>query len=106
MPYSLEVNDSIVHAIQLQQSDDMLARLEATLETFELELEDQPRVLAIGLHPHLIGVPHRFAHFERMLDMLVEHPRATFMTGSGIADWFESACDPEERRAVELTAAA
>jgi hypothetical protein len=45
-------------------------------------------VLTLGLHPHLIGVPHRFAWLEKMLDRLADHPRARFMTGAQIADWF------------------
>jgi hypothetical protein len=52
-------------------------------------------VLALGLHPHLIGVPHRFGSFERMLDLLMASPAVTFMTGSQIADWYAAQVPPQ-----------
>jgi hypothetical protein len=65
-----------------------LLRLTRTLELFKRESRTQPRVLALGLHPHLIGVPHRFGYFEEMLDLLMNTPGVCFMTGSQIADWY------------------
>jgi allantoinase len=88
MPYNLELNDSIIYAIEKHSSPEFLIRLERTLELFERESERQPRVLALGLHPHLIGVPHRFGYFEQMLDRLMASPNVTFMTGASIADWY------------------
>ena len=40
------------------------------------------------VHPHLIGVPHRFEYYERMLDLLMASPQVRFMTGGQIADWY------------------
>jgi hypothetical protein len=45
-------------------------------------------VFTIGLHPHLIAVPHRIGYLARILDLLQARDDAVFMTGSGIADWF------------------
>jgi peptidoglycan/xylan/chitin deacetylase (PgdA/CDA1 family) len=94
MPYNLEINDSIVYAIEKHSSPELLQRLVSTLELFRRETAAtaQPRVLAIGLHPHLIGVPHRFGYFEQMLDRLVAAPEVCFMTGSAIADWYGGQC--------------
>ena len=89
MPYSLEINDSVIYAVEKHASAEISRRLDDTLSVLEPELARQPRVLTLGLHPHLIGVPHRFAWLENMLDRLAEHPQATFMTGAQIADWFE-----------------
>jgi hypothetical protein len=50
------------------------------------------RVLAIGLHPHLIGVPHRIGYLDKMLDLLVKRDDVVFMQGRDIADWFMSVC--------------
>lgn len=92
MPYNVEVNDSIIYAIEKHSSGEMFRRLETTLETFETELSpDSPRVLALGLHPHLIAVPHRFPYLVRMLDLLLARSDTVFMTGSEIADWFVAA---------------
>ena len=62
-----------------------------TVETFEKELDQNPRVLALGLHPHLIAVPHRMGFLERMVDELLARDDTIFMTGSQIADWFVAA---------------
>jgi len=66
----------------------MLMRLTRTLDLFKREAEHHPRVLAIGLHPHLIGVPHRFESLERMLDLLMKTPNVCFMTGESMAAWY------------------
>jgi len=95
MPYSLEINDSVLHAVQHQRSDEMLRRLEDSLPILAREAQDNPRIITFGLHPHLIGVPHRMAHFERMLDLLVARPDTVFLTGGAIADWY-AAAEPVE----------
>lgn len=88
MPYALEVNDSVIYAVERQPSDEMLKRLARTLECFERETSRQVRVLGIGLHPHLIGVPHRWGDMVRMLEMLQSRRDVCFMSGGQIADWF------------------
>jgi peptidoglycan/xylan/chitin deacetylase (PgdA/CDA1 family) len=88
MPYSLEINDSVVHTIQYGQSDTMLTRLQETLSVLERESRRNPRVITLGLHPHLIAVPHRFRHFEQMLDLLTARDDVVFMSGGQIADWY------------------
>ena len=70
IPYTLELNDSPLYAGQYMSSSEIYDRLVDTLFVFERELKKQPRVLTLALHPHLIGVPHRFAYLERMLDLL------------------------------------
>lgn len=100
VPYSLEINDSVIYAVEKHRSSEMHDRLVETLTTYDAELERGPRIVTLGLHPHLIAVPHRFSWFERMLDLLQQRGDTVFMTGSGIADWFEAASDPAERDAA------
>ena len=88
MPYSLEINDSIIYAIERHATGEMARRLEFTLRRFEIECLDSAIVLAIGLHPHLIAVPHRIHELERMLDLLIASSDVGFFTGSELADWF------------------
>lgn len=91
MPYSLELNDSVVHAVEKHRSDELFSRLKLTLDCLGGEVSQLgARVLGIGLHPHLMGVPHRFPFLERMVDLLEEREDVCFMSGSGIADWFTS----------------
>jgi hypothetical protein len=65
-------------------------RLQGTLAVIEPELGRQARVVTLGLHPHLIGAPHRFFYLEQMLDRLAGDPKAVFMTGVAMADWFQA----------------
>jgi allantoinase len=94
MPYALELNDSVLHAVEQQPSNAILTRLGDTLITLEAELAREPRVLTLALHPHLIGVPHRIGHLRRALELLCERDDVVFMTGSTIADWFASVAPP------------
>jgi peptidoglycan/xylan/chitin deacetylase (PgdA/CDA1 family) len=91
MPYNLEVNDSIIYAVEKHSSPEMYLRLENTVDTFDTETKKNPRILSIGLHPHLIGVPHRIGYLDRMLDLLMARDDTIFMNGSQIADWFVAA---------------
>jgi peptidoglycan/xylan/chitin deacetylase (PgdA/CDA1 family) len=88
LPYTLDLNDSIIYAIEKHSSDEMLERVKRTVALFVREARTRPRVLTLGLHPHLIGVPHRFASFEQMLDLLMQTPGVCFKQGHDIADWF------------------
>lgn len=90
MPYSLEINDSVAHAVQHRPSNELLDRLKATLTLFGEEAREQPRIVTLGLHPHLMGVPHRFVALLEMIDMLLARADTVFLSGCAIADWFES----------------
>jgi peptidoglycan/xylan/chitin deacetylase (PgdA/CDA1 family) len=88
LPYTWEINDVPMWAVQGQSSDELLIRLEATLAVLERELEENPRVLSIGLHPHIAGVPHRVYYLEKALDLLMKRNDTIFVTSGEIADWF------------------
>jgi peptidoglycan/xylan/chitin deacetylase (PgdA/CDA1 family) len=90
LPYNLEINDSIIYAVEKHASNEMYLRLKHTLDLFVRESLSRPRVLAIGLHPHLIGVPHRFGFLEQMLDLLIATPNVCFLQGQDIAYWFKN----------------
>ncbi len=94
MPYNVEINDSVIYAVEKHSSPEMFQRLGDTLDAFDNELDESPRVLPIGLHPHLIGVPHRIGYLAKMLDLLAARDDVIFMTGSQIADWY-AAAEPE-----------
>ena len=94
LPYNLELNDSIVYAIEKHATGQFLERTERTLALFERESAKRPRVLALGLHPHLMGVPHRFGEFEAMLDALMASSKTVFLHPGQIANWFEEQVTP------------
>ncbi len=91
MPYTLEINDSVIYAVERHSSPEMYQRLKDTLEAFDRELAREPRVLTLALHPHLIGVPHRIGYLAKMLDLLQIRDDTVFMTGGQFAEWFVAA---------------
>lgn len=95
MPYSLEINDSILYAVEKHSSPEIWQRTRDSLDALTPELDCGARVFTIGLHPHLIGVAHRIGYLARILDMLLMRDDTVFMTGSEIADWFVSVSGEE-----------
>jgi hypothetical protein len=75
-------------AVQGQSSDELVKRVAATLAVLEREVEQNPRVLSIGLHPHITGAPHRLYYLEKALDMLMGREDTIFVTSGEIADWY------------------
>lgn len=88
LPYTLELNDVPIYAIQQLSSDELLKRLKATLTIYEREAEHQARIITLALHPHIIGVPHLAYYFEKALDLLVNRPDTVFATSSVMGDWY------------------
>ena len=97
MPYTLELNDSVLYAVQQHPSDALYQRTRDSVMCLESELDRQPRILTVALHPHLIAVPHRMIYLERIVDELQARPDTIFMTGGRIADWFVAATQPPKR---------
>jgi allantoinase len=97
MPYSLEINDSPLHAIQAQPSDAMLDRTRRSVVVMAREAAESggARVLTVALHPHLVGVAHRIDQLAELLDLLAARDDTVFMTGSQISDWYEAIETPE-----------
>lgn len=91
LPYTFDLNDVPIYAIQNQSSDEYLKRVQATLQTFEKETPNQPRVMTLALHPHIIGVPSVASHFEQAIDLLQKRDDTVFVTSSEIGDWFMNA---------------
>ena len=88
IPYSVELNDIPVHALALHSSDELLKRGMAQLDRLCLDGADNPRVMALSVHPYITGVPHRIAAFEQLLDYIMAKPDVAVMKAGAIADWY------------------
>lgn len=91
VPYNLELNDSVLYAMGNCPTGTFYDRLKRTLATFSQEVACGPKVLSLGLHPHLMGVPHRIGEFGDMLDLLMGHPDVVFVQPRQTYDWFVKA---------------
>lgn len=107
LPYTFELNDVPVYAIQNGSTDEYLKRVEATATMYQSETArtGQPRVMTLALHPHIIGVPHIAHTFKQALELLAARDDTVFVTSSEMGDWFTAADAAGAARVAEEDAA-
>lgn len=88
VPYTVEVNDVVISAVQLQPSDAILQRGRDQFDRLYQEGADSARVMAISVHPYLTGVPHRIKYLEALYDYILGHAGVVMWTGAEILDWY------------------
>jgi len=98
VPYTVETNDIVVHAIQHLPSDGLKKRAADQFDRLYQEGSDNARIMAISVHPYLTGVPHRIRYFEELLDHVLQHSHAVIMTGAEIAGWYRDAARTDIQR--------
>jgi peptidoglycan/xylan/chitin deacetylase (PgdA/CDA1 family) len=84
IPYSIELNDMPLFNMPSIDIDDFYRRICETIDVLYDEGERGGRVMAIALHPFLIGVPHRIRTLDRALRYIAAHGKVWFATGSEI----------------------
>jgi allantoinase len=90
VPYTVEINDVVMSAVQQQPSDEIFRRGCDQFDRLYLEGARAPRVMAISIHPYLTGVPHRIKYLEALYDHILAHEAVVMWTGSEILDWYRS----------------
>ena len=88
VPYSVEVNDVVISAVQQHRSDELLQRGRDQFDQLYKEGASIPRVMAISIHPYLTGVPHRIKYLEALYDHILSHDDVVMCTGGEILDWY------------------
>lgn len=86
LPYTLSLNDVTTYQIEHQGDGTLARRTERTLARHVAQ--GRPAVMPIGLHPHLMGVPHRIGEIEQMVAAVTATPEALAVTSSQVHDWF------------------
>jgi peptidoglycan/xylan/chitin deacetylase (PgdA/CDA1 family) len=90
VPYTVELNDVVISAVQQQPSDELLRRGRDQFDRLYQEGATSPRVMAISIHPYLTGVPHRIKYLEALYDYILGHEGVVMWTGEQILDWYLS----------------
>ena len=90
VPYTVEINDVVLSAIQQQPSDAILVRGRDQFDRLYQEGASIPRVMAISIHPYLTGVPHRIRYLEALYDHILSHEDVLMCTGAEILDIFRA----------------
>lgn len=93
IPYTVEINDVVISAVQQQPSDEILRRGRDQFDRLYIEGAESARVMAISIHPFLTGVPHRIKYLEALYDYILGHDGVLMWTGSEILDWYRSQVD-------------
>tara|TARA_Y100001936_G_scaffold20247_1_gene17321 strand:- start:575 stop:1444 length:870 start_codon:yes stop_codon:yes gene_type:complete len=90
LPYSTEIND--LPQFRAGRSNEEFERMIRTqFDTLYEEGEDSARVMAICLHPFVIGVSHRIGVLKSALDYIQGHNDVWFATAEEIVDaWLKS----------------
>jgi allantoinase len=91
IPYSYEINDSPFLHTRNGTIEQFVAAIKRQFDTLYAEGARSGRVMAICLHPYLIGVPHRIAGLVEALSYIAAHDGVWFATGEEIVRaWLES----------------
>ena len=88
VPYSLEMNDVPVLAMQGQTARRYGEILKAQFDQLYEEGAASGRVMCVPLHPFLIGQSHRIGPFSEFLEYVAGHDQVWLTTGREIADWY------------------
>jgi allantoinase len=94
VPYTVELNDVVISAVQQQPSDELLRRGRDQFDRLWQEGERIPRVMAISIHPYLTGVPHRIRYLEALYDHLLSHEGVVLCTGAELLDFYHASVGP------------
>ena len=90
VPYSLEMNDTIVYNVNLVQPRRYADILKRQFDRLYEEGEQSGTVMCIPLHPYLVGQPYRMAAFEEALSYITSHDKVWLATGREIAQHFNT----------------
>jgi allantoinase len=90
IPYTVEMNDISMMAIQHHPSEEWLRRGIDQFDRLYAEGERSARVMAISVHPYISGVPHRIGYLEKLYKHVTARPGVMLWTGGQILDWYVS----------------
>jgi peptidoglycan/xylan/chitin deacetylase (PgdA/CDA1 family) len=90
VPYTVEINDVVISAVQQQPSDEILRRGRDQFDRLYLDGARSARVMAISIHPYLTGVPHRIRYLDALYDHILGHEGVVMWTGAQILDWYRA----------------
>ena len=88
MPYSVELNDIPAFLERSMSGDEFYQMI---VDQFDVLYEDGAktgRVMAICLHPFLIGHPFRSKYFAKALAHITQREEVWVAKGGEIADWY------------------
>jgi peptidoglycan/xylan/chitin deacetylase (PgdA/CDA1 family) len=90
IPYTQECNDVAMMLIQHHKASEYYDRAMDQFEQIYADAEDSARVMALVVHPYIMGAPHRLKYFRKIFENIRKKPDVLFWTGAQIHDWYLS----------------
>ena len=88
IPYTQECNDVAMMLIQHHKASEYLERAVDQFDQLYLDSMDSARVMAMVVHPYIMGAPHRIKYYRKALEHMSQHKDVLFWTGEQILDWY------------------
>ena len=88
IPYTQECNDVAMMLIQHHRAREYRDRASDQFDQIHADSRDSARIMALSVHPYIMGAPHRCRYFREILEKIAAHDDAVFMTGEQILDWY------------------
>jgi allantoinase len=88
IPYTQECNDVAMMLIQHHKASEYYDRAVDQFEQIYSDAAESARIMALVVHPYIMGAPHRLKYFRNALLRMREEPGVLFWTGAEILDWY------------------
>jgi allantoinase len=88
IPYTQECNDVAMMLIQHHQGIEYLQRASDQFDQLYEDARGSARVMALVVHPYIMGVPHRLKYYRMILEKIRARGNVLFWTGEQILDWY------------------
>jgi peptidoglycan/xylan/chitin deacetylase (PgdA/CDA1 family) len=88
IPYTQECNDIAMMLIQHHKASEYRDRALDQFEQIYADAAKSARVMAIVIHPYVMGAPHRLKYFRAVFETIRQQPGVLFWTGEQVLDWF------------------
>lgn len=88
VPYTQECNDVAMVLIQHHKASEYADRAIDQFDQIYADSKDSARVMALVVHPYIMGAPHRLKYYRKALEHVRKHSDVLFWTGEQIADWY------------------
>jgi peptidoglycan/xylan/chitin deacetylase (PgdA/CDA1 family) len=90
LPYTMELNDIPMMAVQHHESDYLLKRATDQFDRLYAEGQNRAKIMALAIHPYLSGQPHRIKYLEQIYDYVSRFDGVLHWNGVEILDWYRS----------------
>ena len=67
-------------------------------EQLYADAQQSARIMALVIHPYIMGAPHRLRYFREALEHIHSRPNVLFWTGEQILDWFTATWKSAEEK--------